>query len=283
LSFDEMMGVLALDETGPDRYRGQNLSATQGVVFGGQFLAQAIAAAARCVPELTVKSMHTLFLRGGKPAEELSLDVDRLHVGRTFGNVEVSIRQGDRLCTRSLVLLHRADETLIHHQDDAPGVTAPDVWPPVASAALKGWDLRIVDGVDISDPAAVGPPDLQVWSRFPDAPAQEWLGQALLGYASDGFLIGTAMRPHPGVGQALAHVSISTTVISQTLVFHDTFDANEWLLLVHHSPYAGSGRSFGRADVFTRDGRMVASYAQENMVRAFSPDRQPAAGERSTH
>jgi acyl-CoA thioesterase len=224
-----------------------------------------------------------LFLRGGQPDDSLSLDVERLHLGRTFGNVEVSIRQGDRLCTRSLVLLHRPDASLINHQDDAPPVTSPGAWPSVASAASKGWDVRIVDGVDVSDPAAVGPADLHVWSRFPDAPDEEWVSQALLGYASDGFLIGTGMRPHPGVGQALAHVSISTSVISQTLVFHDTFNAADWLLLVHHSPYAGGGRSYGRADVFTVDGRMVASYGQENMVRAFSPDRQPTPGERAKY
>jgi acyl-CoA thioesterase len=283
VGLDEMTGVLALDETGPDRYRGRNLSVTPGVIFGGQLLAQAIAAAASSVPEMHVKSMHTLFLRGGRPDEAVSLDVDRLHLGRTFGNLEVSIRQGDRLCTRSLVLLHRPDEELIAHQDHAPGVTAPDAWSSSTSAmsAATGWDVRVVDGVDISDPAAVGPPDLHVWSRFPGAPALGWMAQALLGYASDGFLIGTAMRPHAGVGQALAHVSISTSVISQTLVFHDTFDADEWLLLAHHSPYAGGGRSFGRADVFTVDGRMVASYSQENMIRAYSADSQPAPGERA--
>jgi acyl-CoA thioesterase II len=104
-----------------------------------------------------------------------------------------------------------------------------------------------------------------------------------VGYASDGFLIGTAMRPHPGVGQALAHVAISTSVITQTLTFHDEFDASSWLLLAHHSPEAGRGRSFGRADVFTPDGRLVASFCQENMIRAFTDDRRPAAGERSKH
>jgi acyl-CoA thioesterase II len=90
----------------------------------------------------------------------------------------------------------------------------------------------------------------------------------LLGYASDGFLIGTAMRPHPGIGQALAHVSISTSVITQTLTFHEDFDVGGWLLLAHRSPQAGHGRSFGRADVFSAEGRLVASYSQENMIRA---------------
>ena len=145
------------------------------------------------------------------------------------------------------------------------------------------WDMRIVDDVDISDPELVGPAELDVWSRFPGAPADLTTSQALLAYASDGFLIATAMRPHAGVGQALAHVSISTTVLSQTLTFHEPFDAGEWLLLGHESPYAGRGRGYGRADVFTQDGRLVASYVQENMIRDFPEGQAPAAGQRSKH
>jgi acyl-CoA thioesterase len=75
------------------------------------------------------------------------------------------------------------------------------------------------------------------------------------------------MRPHAGVGQDLAHVSIDTSVITQTLTFHDDFDAGEWLVLAHRSPVARHGRTFGRADVYTSEGRLVASYSQENLVR----------------
>jgi acyl-CoA thioesterase II len=142
----------------------------------------------------------------------------------------------------------------------------------------RGWEVRVDGDVDILDPGAVGPAELNVWSRFSRGPHDLATSQALVAYASDGFLIGTAMRPHEGVGQSLAHVSISTTVISQTLTFHDPFDASDWLLLAHESPHAGNGRSFGRANVHTEDGRLVASYSQENMIRAFAPDRRPAAG-----
>src|ERR1700685_3171711 len=103
------------------------------------------------------------------------------------------------------------------------------------------------------------------------------MSQALLAYASDGFLIGTAMRPHLGVGQALAHVSISTSVITHTLSFHEPFDPGQWLLLSQESQYAGRGRSYGRGTVFTEDGRLVASFVQENMIRDFPQGRAPAA------
>jgi acyl-CoA thioesterase II len=145
------------------------------------------------------------------------------------------------------------------------------------------WDVRIVDDVDISDPALVGPAELGVWSRFPGAPDDLTTSQALLAYASDGFLIATAMRPHEGVGQAQAHVSISTTVLSQTITFHEPFDASQWLLLAHESPYAGRGRGYGRADAFTQDGRLVASYVQENMIRDYPEGQAPGAGERSKY
>jgi acyl-CoA thioesterase len=232
---------------------------------------------------MRVKSMHTVFARGAAPDSSLDLSVERLHEGRSFATVEVSIRQAERLCTRSLVLLDRPDEDLIVHADPAPAVTAPEHCPPRPSEVNRGWEVRVVDGVDIADPEAVGPAELYVWSRFDGVGSEPWVSQALLAYASDGFLVGTAMRPHSGFGQALAHVSISTSVITHTLTFHTAFDAAEWLLLAHRSPNAGHGRSFGRADVFTGEGRMVASYAQENMIRAFAPDRRPVVGERSKY
>ena len=116
-----------------------------------------------------------------------------------------------------------------------------------------------------------------VWSDFSSLPST-----ALVAYASDGFLIATAMRPHEGLSQADAHVRVSTTVLSQTITFHEPVDASGWLLLVHRSPYAGRGRSYGQADVWSGD-RLVASYVQENMIRAFPEGAAPAAGERARH
>jgi len=144
------------------------------------------------------------------------------------------------------------------------------------------WEIRVAGGVDIGDPDAVGPPDLFVWSRFVAPLTTGTVGQALLAYATDGFLIGTAMRPHAGVGQSMAHVSISTSVLSHTLTFHEPVDAGQWHLLAHHSPYGGRGRSYGRADIFTEDGRIVASFVQDNMVRDFPAGAQPATGSRSS-
>ena len=91
----------------------------------------------------------------------------------------------------------------------------------------------------------------------------------MLAWSSDGFLIATAMRPHAGVGQVQAHRTLATGVIGHTLTFHEPVDVREWLLLAHESSYAGRGRCYGRAQAFTRDGRLVASYAQDGMIRAI--------------
>jgi acyl-CoA thioesterase len=89
------------------------------------------------------------------------------------------------------------------------------------------------------------------------------------------------MRPHAGFGQALSHVEFSTSVLTHTLTFHEPIAAGEWYLLAHESPYAGRGRSYGRANVFATDGSLVASFVQENMVRAFPEGQKPQSGGRS--
>jgi len=90
------------------------------------------------------------------------------------------------------------------------------------------------------------------------------------------------MLPHAGIGQAQAHVSISTGVISHTLTFHEPFDTGGWLLLSQRSPYAGRGRSYGRADVFTEGGLLVASYVQDAIVRRI-PEGQSSSGRERTY
>ena len=278
-----LLDVLKLEEVEPGRYRAQNFGEGPGmVVFGGQLLAQAVVAAATVDPGKEVKSLHTIFARGAAIDKALDVDVDVMQSGRAFASATVTFSQEGRLCCRSLALLSAAEPDLIRHALPLPVTDGPEQ----AAASSHGgswWEIRTVDGVDISDPDAVGPAELSVWIRFPGAPDDLTTNRALLAYATDGFLIGTAMRPHPGVGQALSHVTISTTVLTHTLTFHEPFDAGSWLLLAQESPYAGRGRSYGRGNVFTEDGRLVASFVQENMIRDFPEDQRPQAGERSRH
>ena len=139
------------------------------------------------------------------------------------------------------------------------------------------WEIGIVDDVDLSDPELVGPPELDVWVRFAGAPDDPATDQALVAYSTDGFLIGTAMRPHAGVGQAQAHRTLSTGVLSHTLTYHERCPAAEWHLLEQRSStYAGHGRSYGRGDIFRADGQLAASFVQDAMIRARSGGRRRA-------
>jgi len=264
-----LLAVLDLEPAGPGRFVAQNFAEAAGnVVFGGQLLAQTIVAASTADPDKPLKSVHTIFARSADREQPLEIEVDPMHAGRALASVTVTVRQGERLCTRSLALLSAEEPDLIRHATAPPDVGGPSDAPPLGSGG-EFWELRVVGGVDISDPDLVGPPELDVWVRFPGSGATGVAGQALLAYATDGFLIGTAMRPHAGIGQSMAHVSISTSVLSHTLTFHEPVDAGAWHLLAHESPYAGHGRTYGRANVFSEDGRLVASFVQDNMVRSF--------------
>lgn len=263
---ESLLGSLELEEVGPDAYRAGNVTAGPGVIFGGQLLAQTIVAGLAGQDGKRVKTVQTVFARGGRPDAPVEIAVDRMHAGRAFASSTVSVTQGDRLCARSLVLLSAEEPDFIRHADAAPAIPGPDDATPVGDGS-GDWQIRFAGDVDIDDPDLVGPPGLDVWTRFVGAPDDPAVDQALLAFATDGFLIATAMRPHPGVGQALAHVTISTGVVSHTLTFHEPARAGDWLLLSHHSPYAGRGRSYGTADVFRADGAIVASYVQDAMIR----------------
>ena len=259
---------LAFEEVGPDRYRAPNVEVGHNVVFGGQLLAQSMAAAVRGHDDKTVKTIHTVFSRAASPDAGVEITVDRMHAGRAMASSTVSISQGDRLCTRSIVLLTADEPDFIRHADGPRMASKPDDAAPAPE--FGAWEARTVGDADISDPDAVGPAELDIWLRFPDAPDDPFLSQALAAFASDGYLIGTAMRPHKGVGQSLAHKTITTGVLSHTMTFHEPFAAADWLLFSHRSPYAGHGRGYGQADVFTSDGTLVASFVQDSLIRALT-------------
>jgi acyl-CoA thioesterase len=267
-TLDGILDALTLDRVAPDRYRAPNVQSEHNVVFGGQLLAQSIAAGSAEHEGKTVKTLHTVFARGASPDTPVDITVERMHAGRALASSTVTITQGDRLCTRSILLLSADEPDLIRHADQSRLSSTPEE-ALASSRDSAAWETRIVGGIDVDDPDTVGPPELDVWIRFVGAPEDPAINQALLAFASDGFLIGTAMAPHRGVGQAQAHVSISTGVLSHTLTFHEPFSTAGWLLLAHTSPYAGRGRSYGRADVFRSDGQLVASFVQDGLIRSM--------------
>jgi len=275
-------GAFELTQVEERRFVAGNLGdpGARDVVYGGQLLAQMILASDKVGVDKDVASIHTIFARSARVSDPVEIDVDVIHDGRTMGSHAVTVHQGDRVCAQGLVLRRLDAPDLIRHQPDMPDVAGPEDSPDTGQGGLlaPGSELRVVGGVNTWDPdAPVAPAELFAWVRLPtgsggtggaEAPA---MAQAMLAYGTDGFLIGTAMLPHAGVGQNMAHRNIATGVVSHTLTFHEPVPAGEWLLLAHESPYAGRGASYGRAHVFTRDGRLVASFVQENMIRDSGP------------
>ncbi|GAA3392618.1 acyl-CoA thioesterase [Cryptosporangium minutisporangium] len=270
-SVSDVRDALTLEPLAPGRWLGKSVPSRAGVVFGGQLIGQAIAVAAATVPAKRVASVHTVFARTGRTDAPVELDADPLHDGRSFAGLTVTARQGDRLLARSLLLLDVSEDDVVRHRPEAPATGGPAAVGPGAAhprpAMLAGWEHRYVEDVDLTDPDAVGPPELAVWSRFEAGGRAAADGPALLAWATVGFLVGTALRPHPGVGLANAHRELSTGVLTHTLTFHDPIAADEWLLLTQRSTVAGGGRAYGTGEVFTEDGRPVASYDQLAMVR----------------
>jgi acyl-CoA thioesterase len=220
------------------------------------------------LPGKNVKSLHAIFARAGTVTKPVDLDVDVMHAGRALGSITVTARQGDRLLSRGLMLLDTGEPDLIRHSLPKPAVAGPadaipQKWPE------PGAELRIVDGVDLMTTDVTGGPELFVWVRFSEAPDDLATNQALLSWYTDPFLIAASMRPHAGIGQSMAHDTISTGVITHTLSFHEPIKATDWHLLAQYSIFAGHGRTYGSGQVFTDDGQQVASFVQENLVRAF--------------
>ena len=239
------------------------------VVEGSQILGQAIVAACKSQPEKAAKSAHMVFARAATVQPDLELEVDTFHAGRSFGSVSVTARQGVRLCARGLVLLDRDAPDLVRHQARMPAVAGPAESPP-HDLGITGRELRIVDGAYTPDPEAVGPPELFAWLRYREAPREPHLAQALLAHFTGRLSIAAAMRPHRGIGEAMAHRSLSTGVLAITVSFHDPVRVDEWLLYAHESAHAARGVAYSRAQIFTEGGRLVASFSQESMLRALA-------------
>jgi acyl-CoA thioesterase II len=269
---------------GKPEHEGDDI--VRNVVFGGQILAQMIMAAhldreGEKPNTKEVKSIHAIFARAGDYHSPIRYEVERMHDGRAIGSDTVTFSQGERIMSRGLILWSNDEPDLIRHTAE---VEMPDVAGPDAdghrrdSRVFPGAVGLVVGGVSTTtDDEPARPPRLNIWTRFSDRYDQV-ANQAILSWATDGYLIGAAMLPHPAYNEGQAHKTISTGVLSHTINFHDRFEADQWLLLSVESIWAGRGRSHGRCTIWTEDGRLVATYTQDNLVRAFG-DRRDHTGE----
>jgi len=242
------------------RYVGENLPLDYHRLFGGQLLAQFVQAARLACPDKGIKSLHALFPRAGQADERVVYDVTRVHEGGTFATLTITARQQKGVLATASVSLHKVEEGP-DYQRVVKVPTVPDETHRVTQDLLP-WDTRSTDDLDSRD---VAPPEYELWLRTPEVdPA---LAPALTAYATDLTLIGTALRAVEGVCQHDAGTAFTSAVTSHSVWFHRPLRTDDWLLLRQHGPILAHGRSFGRGDVLTGDGALVASYAQEALVR----------------
>ena len=249
------------------------------VVFSGQVLAQMIMASdANCGSQKEVKSIHAIFARAGTySAGTMELDLDPMHSGRAWGSDTITAYQGERLLSRGLVLLNSVEPDLMRHSPAMPDVPGPDDAKPNPSITVfPGAEARMVDAPDAV--GADGSPAMYFWMRHPESYDSVAANQAIVAWTQPGFIIGLAMRPHQEINIADAHTSISTGVISHTAHFHDHADVGQWLLVAQEASYAGNGRVFGSGAVFTQDGGLVSTFAQDSMARGVAAPIDPKRG-----
>lgn len=271
----ELLRLIDVEPLGPGRFRGPAYGDTpRNVVEGGQLLAEGIVAASKAVPGQRVASASMIFSKAASFDAPVEVDVEVLRGGRTFSTVEARISQDGSLRSAGLFLMDAGAPDVIHHAAAMPEVAGPEDAVPY-DFGVTGRDLRVVDAAYSPDPDKVGPPEIHVWARFRDAPAEPYLHTALLAQSTTHWTIGAAMLPHPGFGEADAHVTLSTGIMQASIAFHDEVDVTEWLLYSNPAIWAGRGLAQGQGRVFTRDGRMVASYTIQAMIRGFQKD--PAA------
>jgi acyl-CoA thioesterase len=264
--------LLALEPAGDDRYTVPLPAQSPGhgdVVFGGQLIAQMLVAAGAGEPGKYVKSLGTLFCRTGSLSSPspIELQVETLHSGRTWASQTITARQGGRLLARSDALLTADEPDFIAHQISPPaGVGKPADGKLATGIAYPGAEVRTAA---LEAGTAGGVPAMCFWTRGPAPAGSPGRSQAVLAWATVGWLIELSLRPHAGIVRpADMHKTVSTGVIGHTISFHREFDAGAWLLVSHEATFAGKGRVHGRGAVFTEDGILVATFSQDSMVKA---------------
>jgi len=281
----ELIDLLQLERLEENLFRGQSRDIGTRYVFGGQVLGQALSAAQRTVePDRIVHSLHAYFLRAGDIEAPIIYDVDRSRDGKSFSvRRVVAIQHGQAIF--NFAASFQVQEDGAEHQIDMPSVPMPEdiapseQVPPEELAKmpvkLQRWlgrkgafEFRYASRRNEIKPEK-RPPQQQIWFRLIDkAPDDDALHRALLAYASDFHLIGTAMLPH-GISYLQHNVQVAS--LDHALWFHRPFRTDDWLLYSMDSPSARGARGFTRGLIYARDGRLVASTAQEGLIRVL-PD-----------
>jgi len=276
---DQLLGLLDLEKIEDNIFRGRSPAEPSTRVFGGQVLAQALVAATRTVDaRRPCHSFHAYFLRPGDPGTPILYEVDRSRDGASFSARRVvAIQHGAPIFT--LASSFQRIEQGFDHQSQMPVVPPPEdledeqqvlLRDPGLSPMARAWvarerafETRSVLSRGIGDRPARAAVD-HIWMKtrgaLPDDPA---IHRALLAFVSDMSLLDTSLLPH---GKSIFS-NMQVASLDHAMWFHRPFRADEWLLYVQDSPSASGARGFNRGAIYTRDGVLVASVAQEGLIR----------------
>jgi len=279
----DLLSILDLEQLDLNLFRGRSPRSKWQRVFGGQVIAQALVAAIRTVDGRPPHSLHAYFILPGDPKRPIIYDVDRVRDGRSFTTRRVTARQHGHPIFSMLASFH-VEEPGLSHQEPMPPIPPPDELPgslearrhllPAMPGPVRSYfererpiDLRPVD--DRYGGKAIPDGRFHMWiranERLPDDPA---IHQSILAYASDMTLLDTALARH---GRSLFEDDFMGASLDHALWFHRPFRADEWLLYAQDSPSLGGARGFSRGLIYKQDGTLVASVAQEGLVREKRP------------
>jgi acyl-CoA thioesterase-2 len=281
---ESLAQTLALERIEVNLFRGHAPQNDGPRIFGGLVIAQALLAAYATVEKSLCHSIHCYFLRPGDPSVPILYEVDRARDGRSFTARRVTaIQHGEQIFNLAGSFQH--PEAGLEHQDPMPDVPSPDDLADETelrarlTADLPAQMRQMIDRprpIDMRpvDPqsfmgARPGPPFQNIWMRaaepIGDDPA---FNQAVLAYASDMSFLSTSMRPH-GLNWQMG--GLSTASIDHAIWFHRPTNFNDWHLYAQKSPSASGSRGFNLGEVYSEDGRLVASTAQEGLMRYRPP------------
>ena len=281
---EKLLENLDLKAVGQDSWRGVSLDIKRYRVFGGQVIAQALVAASRTVENRPVHSLHCYFMLGGDPRIPILYEVDRIRDGRSFTTRIVRAIQNGEAIFAMMASFH-VEESGFHHELPMPKVPHPDTLPDseeIIRRFLPGlseprqhyWRHQRAIELRPTDPEAYfhrkqTDPVQHVWFRATGpVPGDPVLQAILLAYASDLTLLDGAAIPH---GRSVIDSDIQAASLDHALWFHESFRADEWLLYTQDSPWTGHARGLGRGLIYAEDGRLVASVAQEGLIRLRRP------------
>jgi acyl-CoA thioesterase-2 len=283
-ALEALIELLDLEEIELNLFRGRSPAEDRQRVFGGQVLAQALVAAYRTVEDRLAHSFHAYFLRPGDTQVPILYEVDRIRDGGSFTTRRVEAIQHGRPIFH-LTASFQTEQEGYEHQASMPEAPHPDELPTIeeqreklrseAPPEMAQWferehsiDERSADPIHWFRPEKL-PPYQRVWVRtngaLPDDPR---LQQAVLAYLSDMSLLDTVTMPH---AITFFDEEMQIASLDHAMWFHRPFRADEWLLYVSESPSASNTRGLARGNIFRQDGTLVASVAQEGLIRRRKP------------